>query len=304
MSFSKLFLSIFLFISIAISAQSTFEGGIRYFYYSVGFNAPPKDIYAYIDSMYITSQKNDTIHFEVKNIAAGNGQKTTYWKIGNKISLLNSNDTILLYDYSLNINDTFKLINGSINESLILDSIVMVKMENNIDFKHFYLHSLSSFPFPIIWIENIGEKTHGWNYSSFKAQDIPGIQAVCASNSLIWSDWIYYWQYSNSGFEDIYIKVDCKLYDALKKVSIDEISIGLNVFPNPTHDFVFISTNNSEKCTFEMYSLDGKKIENYSVQSSDKNSYQIDLRLLNEGIYYIVIHSATSEKRFKICKLN
>lgn len=304
MSFSKLFLSIFLLISSVISAQSTFEGGIRYFYYGVGFNAPPNDVYAYIDSMYITSQKNDTIQFEVKNIAAGKGEKNTYWKIGNTISLLKSNDTIVLYDYSLNINDTFKLINGSINESLILDSIVMVKMENNIDFKHFYLHSLSSFPFPIIWIENIGEKTNGWNYSSFKAQDHPGLQAVCASNSLIWSDSVYYWKFSNSGFKFEYFKVDCQLYDALKKVGIHEILKGINVFPNPTQDFVFISTNNSEKYTFELYSLDGKKIENFIVQTSDNNNYQIDLRLLNAGFYYIILNSPSGEKRIKISKLN
>lgn len=304
----KTFIQIFFFLifivfnTLHLHAQSHFAHDVRYFYWGTGFNGPPNDVYSFVDSLYVTAINGDTINFEIKNDVTGIRKTSQFLKIGNKISLTGVSDTALLYDFDLKINDTFFLTNKSIDEKLILDSIVNIKLENGIDYRHFYLHSLKSKR--IIWVENIGEKTHGWDYREFNVMDKPGLFAVCSSDSLIWSDSIYYWEFLVDKIKLKYEKPTCSFYELMHKVELDEILNGISAYPIPSNDFLNIGFNGNVELVFEIHTMKGEIIVNPIVSCMNLNEYQIDISNLDNGIYQLVCKQNNAEKRVVFVKVN
>ncbi|HEY1047542.1 MAG TPA: T9SS type A sorting domain-containing protein, partial [Bacteroidia bacterium] len=255
-----------------------------------------------IDSLYVTAINGDTINFEIKNDVTGNTRTSQFLKIGNKISLTGMSDTTLLYDFDLNINDTFFLTNKSSNEKLILDSIVSIKLENGIDYRHFYLHSLNSDL--IVWVENIGEKHHGWDYRGYNIMDKPGLCAVCSSDSLVWSDSIYYWDYYVSGIKLKYVKPDCSFYELKRKVGMDELAVGMNIYPNPANDYLYINVQYNFTPQIEIYTMEGKLIYAYSNDDTNSNKNCINISGFESGVYQLVYKIDAKERRIRFVKVD
>nr|MBK9651129.1 T9SS type A sorting domain-containing protein [Bacteroidota bacterium] len=78
-----------------------------------------------------------------------------------------------------------------------------------------------------------------------------------------------------------------------------ETELSLNIFPNPTTDFVNIATETDEKINLTVIDVQGKIIK--QVQHSTDQT-QIDFTQLQAGTYFIVAQSANSRNTYKVIK--
>ncbi|MBL0054363.1 MAG: T9SS type A sorting domain-containing protein [Bacteroidetes bacterium] len=78
-----------------------------------------------------------------------------------------------------------------------------------------------------------------------------------------------------------------------------ETELSLNIFPNPTTDFVNITTENDEQINLSVIDAQGKIIK--QVQHSTDQT-QIDFTQLQAGTYFIVAQSANSRNTYKVIK--
>lgn len=77
--------------------------------------------------------------------------------------------------------------------------------------------------------------------------------------------------------------------------------LSLNIFPNPTTDFVNITSESTDEINLTLIDASGKIIQNLKHNS---NQTQIDFTRLNSGTYFIVAQSenGTSRNTFKVIK--
>ncbi len=73
--------------------------------------------------------------------------------------------------------------------------------------------------------------------------------------------------------------------------------IPIQIYPNPTADFLYIKADFSQDFTVEVYTLNGKKL------FQTKNTKQINLSKLNKGIYFVKTISKENTYKTKIVKL-
>lgn len=285
-----------------IRAQSGITSGTSYLYWGIGFNSPPNDAYSFIDSLYVIAENKDTIIFKIKNNVTRNGGTSTFIKIKNKVSIIGASDTTLLYDFDLSINDTFILSRQSVSDQIILDSIVTRELENGIDYRHFYLHTLKSNR--IIWVENIGEKTLGWDYRGYNLMDKAGLCAVCSSDSLVWSDSIYYWEFSENGMNQKFEKPGCNFYQIQQKVSLksEKLLSEIQVYPVPAVNTLHFDLTGDEKPVFEIYDSQGRLVHLYRIGENQTNQYQIDVSQLTDGVYQLIFKTNWSQGYVKFIK--
>jgi len=87
-----------------------------------------------------------------------------------------------------------------------------------------------------------------------------------------------------------------KMYFA-SVMSIEEVENEnqLLVYPNPAKDYIKIANASSEKSNIVIYSLDGKML----LQEEKFNNEQIDISLLEKGIYVLKVNNRT----FKFSKI-
>lgn len=78
-----------------------------------------------------------------------------------------------------------------------------------------------------------------------------------------------------------------------------ETELSLNIFPNPTIDFVNITTELDEQINLTVIDAQGKTIK--QVQHSTDQT-QIDFTQLQAGTYFIVAQSANSRNTYKVIK--
>ncbi|HRC33067.1 MAG TPA: T9SS type A sorting domain-containing protein [Bacteroidia bacterium] len=78
-----------------------------------------------------------------------------------------------------------------------------------------------------------------------------------------------------------------------------ETELMLNIFPNPTTDFVNIATETDEQINLTVIDAQGKIIKQLQHSSTQT---QIDFTQLTAGTYFIVAQSANSRNTYKVIK--
>lgn len=78
-----------------------------------------------------------------------------------------------------------------------------------------------------------------------------------------------------------------------------EAELSLNVFPNPTTDFVNITTETTEQINLTVMDAQGKIIRQLQHSS---NQTQIDFTQLIAGTYFIVAQSENARNTYKVIK--
>ncbi|HIA13183.1 MAG TPA: T9SS type A sorting domain-containing protein [Flavobacteriales bacterium] len=78
---------------------------------------------------------------------------------------------------------------------------------------------------------------------------------------------------------------------------------GVKVFPNPTYDYLNITTRITDEAKFRIYDLSGRRVAEYELSSSSSSIY---VGGLGEGIYsyHIISTPDGTEKRGKFCVLD
>ena len=78
---------------------------------------------------------------------------------------------------------------------------------------------------------------------------------------------------------------------------------GVKVFPNPTYDYLNITTRVTGEAKFRIYDLSGRRVAEYELSSSSSSIY---VGGLGEGIYsyHIIGTPDGTDKRGKFCVLN
>jgi hypothetical protein len=75
--------------------------------------------------------------------------------------------------------------------------------------------------------------------------------------------------------------------------------IGVNVYPNPTVDKVYIS-NNGKPCSIKLFDLMGRLIVN---KDTDDQVSEIDMKNLPSGAYYILLNQEDKQLSIRVIKL-
>ena len=83
-----------------------------------------------------------------------------------------------------------------------------------------------------------------------------------------------------------YLLVDSVSLIPWHGVGIDEITIleNINIYPNPTNDFIYIDYDKNKKLFYTLYDISGKLIFDKKIISPS-----IDIRILDNGIYLLEI---------------
>ena len=83
-----------------------------------------------------------------------------------------------------------------------------------------------------------------------------------------------------------YVLIDSVSLIPWHGVGIDEITIleDINIYPNPTNDFIYIDYNKNKKLFYTLYDISGKLIFDKKIISPS-----IDIRILDNGIYLLEI---------------
>ena len=198
----------------------------------------------------------------------------------------------LLYDFSLQVNDTTSIINpGSpypkYAGSFIVDSIILKPLVNK-NHRYFYLHSLdtiASTTKTTIWVEGIGSlcliNTPG---------ALPQINGVGQLSCFF-----------NNGINDY--------------TNLDSISNCITIYPlgiNENNEFtdyilqqnydtknLYITAINKPILSIKIYNIEGKIL--FNKENIDENYLDINLQLFNNGILLLKIE--TKKNTFKTYKL-
>ncbi len=180
----------------------------------------------------------------------------------------------LLYDFSLNVNDTFHLQTNSTNCVFLVTAVDSIALSNTEKRKRITLIQANE-PNPTqpeygynYWVEGIGSLTSLVNYgrSCYTDYDL---------------DLLCYYEESGLAYENSN-NSNC-LLTSIKATPIPTIKI----FPNPSQDFFFIES--PETITnLNIYNNLGQ------LMKIDFNSQQVDISHLSKGIYFI--HLQTKDK--------
>ncbi len=198
----------------------------------------------------------------------------------------------LLYDFSLQVNDTTSIINpGSpypkYAGSFIVDSIILKPLVNK-NHRYFYLHSLdtiASTTKTTIWVEGIG---------SLSLINTPG--ALPQINGVGQLSCFF-----NNGINDY--------------TNLDSISNCITIYPlgiNENNEFtdyilqqnydtknLYITAINKPILSIKIYNIEGKIL--FNKENIDENYLDINLQLFNNGILLLKIE--TKKNTFKTYKL-
>ena len=217
----------------------------------------------------IQSQKGNTVEFTV------GGSKLL--GIGNKIYGIEKQDTFILYNYDLKIGDTFTCIYPSIWDTVIfkIDTIKNETLMDGKEYKHWYLKGIAS-GWPLIWIENLGEKSSGWFYRPEGMLDNTlWLEGICIKDELV------YWLNTKSpscNFDSIQQAV------GIKNINKEPLSIS----PIPANDYLTINNLHFQQAQYSIYSNLGRLVQKGSV------SKKVPINKLPRGIYYLTLSQGTN----------
>lgn len=182
------------------------------------------------------------------------------------------NQSILLYDFSLSVGDTFDFNTGSdSNIPFIIRSIDTVTY-NGWKTRRFEL--VTDVQFAGIWIEGIGNReglVFGLHYNT--AQNWGAVRCYLHNNELIYSD------YTRGG-------EDCtNPLTSLNETSLEDLSITL--YPNPASEEVYLSSENII-LSVDIFNFLGQKIYQTEVKATEK---KLSTQSLSKGVYMVGVNT-------------
>jgi len=222
---------ILLLFAAKMAKAQDIKNNTLYFFISYYNQPPPNDKSGRIDTLKVTHSNLDTVAFY--------SNSSNFIKEGEKISLLDNSEKILLYDYSLVTGDTFKLDYNQTEHSFLVDSVVSVLYEDGNFYTEWHLHDLQDPNSIIVWVQNLGEKSVGWNWTYHKTPHLPGVKAICTNGDLV------YWRTSNDYFPNPEPTPSCN-FDSLNNLinntqSVKEIKhTPFKIYPNPASSVLFV----------------------------------------------------------------
>ena len=95
---------------------------------------------------------------------------------------------------------------------------------------------------------------------------------------------------------------DTNVYNYLATLSNNDFYVNdskVKVYPNPTHDFLFIDTIEKQIQKIEIFDLQGKLIKTIN---ENKNKYQIDISNLQSATYLVKLSTQTETQTVKFVK--
>ena len=95
---------------------------------------------------------------------------------------------------------------------------------------------------------------------------------------------------------------DTNVYNYLATLSNNDFYVNDNkvkVYPNPTHDFLFIDTIEKQIQKIEIFDLQGRLIKTIN---ENKNKYQIDISNLQSATYLVKLSTQTETQTVKFVK--
>lgn len=270
----KLLLSISLFFifTTKVFAQVNVIENTRFLKINFANQPPPNDRFATIDTLNIISTVNNTVKFKLTT------SDVHFYSVGAETYIVNGSDTTLLYDYSLQVNDTFEF-NGRMNETdtFIVDSVLNKTLQDNKTYKHWYLSNLRK-EFNLVWVQNFGEKYLGWDYSKYYLPDYNGIiKSICSDNNLI------FWNSDFNGFEPRHISQTCS-FDSLKQLLSVITPKIFKIIPYPNPAYINLKIDGIEEGTVKIFNSIGQLVLEVSFEKI------IDISNLPNGIYQIAIY--------------
>lgn len=81
---------------------------------------------------------------------------------------------------------------------------------------------------------------------------------------------------------------------------INESKLNVNVYPNPSTDYVMVETKSTNAATINVYSLNGQLV--ISIQSNNLSEEKIDVSVLQKGIYLLEINQGSEIYTSKLLK--
>lgn len=175
--------ALFILISTLAPAQDIKDNS-RYLYIAISLQ--DKGGFAIIDTLLITKDSGNRTEFNVGK-GFGKTERQDFIRHGDSVYILIDNDTILFYDYSIETGDTFYYMSGkNMADSFVVDSTAIRRLDDGNFYRHWFLHTLgSNAGIPLVWIEALGEKYMGWDYSMYKVTHQPALESICYNNDMI-----------------------------------------------------------------------------------------------------------------------
>ena len=139
-----------------------------------------------------------------------------------------------------------------------------------------------------------------YQWSAVNGASVPnGASAdVTWSKDSIWGE-VQVIQTVKQGCKDTTSKLVTIWVTGLKDLQLNE---NINLFPNPTHDRVFINVKNGEinNATILVYSGLGQLVINHKHVQINDSAFELDLSHLISGQYTVVISSGEKSNRYRV----
>jgi hypothetical protein len=242
----------------------------------------------YIDSLEKDSFKNQTDYYTIKNNRRHyNGvevapNKYNVWVRNRKVFIKsclfgNCFDSVLIYDFNLNANDTLKFISDKIQiigfilesrDSFIFNQIRKVQKV----FVDWEIKGIISGGDDLTFIEGIGCLETGISYLNFIN---PELKAVCSNNEILFFN-----------LPSNFVK-NCNLEEIGKQiVSFKEKNkTTYKIYPNPATDHIIIETEETGHYQLKLIDMTGKLIQQESFIGK---RFEMNFKV-EKGIYQILI---------------
>ena len=218
----------------------------------------------------------------------GAGRKVIGDSVFYKSNLLDNSAPVLLYDFSVEVDDT---INGNWGEFIVTE--VDTEFAIGKDRKRITMESTNDGQIDV-WLAGLGSKISG--YLS------PGIPLFIPDAGSEFSCYL-----DNDSGEYYYGDKDpsfCMLDQtsaACMTTSLDDIKFveNINIFPNPATDLITIKIEkgSSENIKTQLYALDGRPV---AFENSDRGNLTMDVSGLIAGMYLLEISQNTNTSSHKI----
>jgi hypothetical protein len=219
-----------------------------------------------------------------------------------------SSPEILVYDFSLNVNDSVQLTfpaNAGDNGYYRLDSI-KTKNERCGLRRHFYMRKHMNNSQPTIkyldWIESIGASFHVlYPYASQYMQNFGGcnlpssatcnhpwmVGVTCKHNKLVkqYQSCTYAWAQQTGCMT---VLDSCNYHSTCGSIREDQLPSYVSIFPNPAKEDLSVKfmDGQSHSLVLELFDLTGKMLFRIKKEEVFNNS-KIDLRNIEEGYYLL-----------------
>ena len=193
-------------------------------------------------------------------------------------SQANFGDTgeVLLYDFGLQIGDTFKIESNCDIQLMSIDSMLL----NGNYYRKFNFEGIACISQPYYWVEGIGSSAGPLPYFSY-------FEATMCMNRFV----------LNSTLEEFYFSPNFAC-DALEVTDLE--ADGFTVSPNPVGSELSFHRLSEKDATVNIYDLKGNEVLNYEVVGVENT---LNVSSLNSGVYYIVVQDDSMTYRGRIVKL-